>query len=1028
MKKLGFKVISASILSMMLITGVSYSGKVASAENAKDVEKIFAMSRSNSFAYVDGKVPRKVKKEAEKLPDSYDLRHVPDGDGGEISYVTPVKLQNPYGTCWGFAAAAAAESSLLSSGIAEKAGYDENTLDLSEKHIAYFATSKIEDKTDSQYGEGMHFQSLTDDEKKSGSYRYNTGGLNVMATAVFASGIGPLVEKKADSKYQSFMEKILSYKGKNAERVYREVATEYDDNGKPIETSYRQMPVWYSDQDDWSIPEYMRYYQSFRLKDTLVLPCPAQVDEEGNYEYHQEGVEAIKQQVSKEHRAVSIDFTAESYLPGQDTSDKLYMSDKWAHFTNVFNYSNHAVTIVGYDDNYPKENFNSTTSNGGSAMPEGDGAFLVKNSWGSELNEFPNNGHRHWGILAGQDKVPYDKDAKADEGNKASGYFWISYYDRSLYDPEVFIFDSVTGENGYYAEQKDLMSPNFFMEGYKDGAKMANTFEAEATSELKSISVMTTRPETKVFYEVYLLGDDFYDPEDGILIETGEKTYKYGGYHKIDLKATKILTRGQKYSVVVKETVNNKDYITIPTQYNQESCNYIYKSVINEKESYHFDDIGWSDLSDSSEELKKELSPDYAEMMVIDNFPIKSYLEPVYYNDGKKDVVFDGYLNINNWQEGNAGKYELLTGKSKTLAGEIRGLTSDMPDSWNPVISWESTDESIVKISTDKSNSGTAKIIGLQPGVANVIVYAGDKNYKGSNKYPDNYGVRVLSITVRNPNIGGFVLQDPEFNASYTGAEIKPPIEGVFSEDGKMNLTEGKDYIVSYENNIDAGKATITVSGVGDYDGSMSQSFTINPAENTCKAEAKNIEVTYSKAQQIIELKNYIDLKNEGQGAKNYIKVKGNDNINIYASTGNINLEGGLDVGTYELEVDVNALGDANYKPSSQTVKFSITVKHISNTLNVVGSDIKLKHKKLAKKKKKIELSEVISTYDEGQGEKTYSLESTSSKIKLTKKGKIKVKKGIKKGKYNVKISVTAAGDKNTASVTKSVTVKFKIK
>ena len=45
-------------------------------------------------------------------PAYFDLRHVSDGSGGETSYVTPVRQQNPYGSCWGFGAIAAAESSL----------------------------------------------------------------------------------------------------------------------------------------------------------------------------------------------------------------------------------------------------------------------------------------------------------------------------------------------------------------------------------------------------------------------------------------------------------------------------------------------------------------------------------------------------------------------------------------------------------------------------------------------------------------------------------------------------------------------------------------------------------------------------------------------------------------------------------------------------------------------------------------------------------------------------------------------------
>lgn len=47
--------------------------------------------------------------------------------------------------------------------------------------------------------------------------------------------------------------------------------------------------------------------------------------------------------------------------------------------------ANHAVTIVGWDDSYSKENFNAEH------QPPADGAWIVKNSWGAESNEFPNN-------------------------------------------------------------------------------------------------------------------------------------------------------------------------------------------------------------------------------------------------------------------------------------------------------------------------------------------------------------------------------------------------------------------------------------------------------------------------------------------------------------------------------------------------------------------------------------------------------------------------------------------------------------
>lgn len=79
-----------------------------------------------------------------------------------------------------------------------------------------------------------------------------------------------------------------------------------------------------------------------------------------------------------------------------------YNSDLSAYYqsksTNVF--SGHAITIVGWDDNYSKENFSA------SDRPGSDGAWLVKNSWGNDVGD--------------------------------NGYLWISYYDRYILDTNTW--------------------------------------------------------------------------------------------------------------------------------------------------------------------------------------------------------------------------------------------------------------------------------------------------------------------------------------------------------------------------------------------------------------------------------------------------------------------------------------------------------------------------------------------------------------------------------------------------------------
>ncbi|MCR4827178.1 MAG: InlB B-repeat-containing protein [Bacteroidales bacterium] len=59
----------------------------------------------------------------------------------------------------------------------------------------------------------------------------------------------------------------------------------------------------------------------------------------------------------------------------------------------------------------------------------------------------------------------------------------------------------------------------------------------------------------------------------------------------------------------------------------------------------------------------------------------------------------------------------------------------------------------------------------------------------------------------------------------YTGSAITPTVTVSF--DGEHNLTQGTDYIVSYANNVNAGDATVTGTGIGNYTGTPTKTFQI---------------------------------------------------------------------------------------------------------------------------------------------------------------------------------------------------------
>ena len=59
----------------------------------------------------------------------------------------------------------------------------------------------------------------------------------------------------------------------------------------------------------------------------------------------------------------------------------------------------------------------------------------------------------------------------------------------------------------------------------------------------------------------------------------------------------------------------------------------------------------------------------------------------------------------------------------------------------------------------------------------------------------------------------------------YTGSAIIPEI--VISDNGTV-LTENVDYVLTFANNVDPGKATVTITGLGKYTGEVTLSFTIS--------------------------------------------------------------------------------------------------------------------------------------------------------------------------------------------------------
>ena len=109
------------------------------------------------------------------------------------------------------------------------------------------------------------------------------------------------------------------------------------------------------------------------------------------------------------------------------------------------------------------------------------------------------------------------------------------------------------------------------------------------------------------------------------------------------------------------------------------------------------------------------------------------------------------------------------------------------------------------------------------------ITVKGKGNFKGEAK-------AQWSIVAADANIFDVALATTEF--TYDGTEQTPEVT---VKDGATVLEEGTDYTVSYTNNVNAGTATVTATGMGYYSGTKTATFTIGKAALTVTADDTSV-------------------------------------------------------------------------------------------------------------------------------------------------------------------------------------------
>lgn len=417
----------------------------------------------------------------------------------EQGYITSVKDQGNWGICWAFSSTAISEASLIKE-FPDK--FNSGNTDLSENLLAYMVSHP------SLYGKlnpSGDYATYT----ASSATDYLTLGGNVWAAGLgLMNGIGPYNE--------------------NSDYPYSE------DNTPSIVNK------------NFTESEYYEVRNSSVAKITGVFQAHINNNSDND-----------------EFKQLIMDYGAASLSYNENYTDNKFGEDGSSYYYNPNeNTSNHAVTVVGWDDSIPASAFKTT--------PAGDGAWLIKNSWGD-----------------------YSRD---------NGYFWLSYYDKSISGVGIAYDFTVDGADDYFDTRYSYDGGNSLASfGYsRPDIYGANVFTADKDSYVTGAAAYTSAG-NNIELSVYTGLQNASDPTSGTKSAVATMSnVKYEGYYSLKFDAPVKVKKGESFAIVAKIT-KDSGTVRIYSEYGYSMNGLTYSLKANKGESFYTynPSYGWYDCTDS---------------------------------------------------------------------------------------------------------------------------------------------------------------------------------------------------------------------------------------------------------------------------------------------------------------------------------------------------------------------------------------------------------------------------------------------
>lgn len=330
-------------------------------------------------------------------------------------------------------------------------------------------------------------------------------------------------------------------------------------HGGNSELAFKTLSKWAGIVDE-SVAGYSSY-----IKDYTFNPSDISYILTGQYYISMKDTDMIKAAIIENGAVASYYYSSSDYSNDYHSDTEYYFD----YYNYDYEYSknsgrssiNHSIAIVGWDDSIDRALF-SKTVNGITYTPEGDGAWLVKNSWGA--------------------------------GSGKDGYIWISYYDKGMLETNGTVYCIAPSDTYDYNYQYD--GSTIFAKGSSRyiKSKYANVFSVggglEENQLLKAVSFATRDANRSYSIQIYKLSTPASAPESGTpLLDTpltGCTTF--AGYYTLDIPAPPVLSPNETFAVVITFDEATQLEQSISKNYAGSDCVSVNASL--QYQSYYYDE------------------------------------------------------------------------------------------------------------------------------------------------------------------------------------------------------------------------------------------------------------------------------------------------------------------------------------------------------------------------------------------------------------------------------------------------------